>query len=339
MDYICSHNEKILSNNWPGYLSMITDIQDFEHAESSLLSCQYNHNKYIFYNIDRCKDFYKKTPILIVDNKNDAKYIHDKIYEYISEYEKFQKIELSIEKLKQNCNIVLKKHKNTIGIVNIGNKDSIIGFKNIVFSPFQSYLLTNEFTINGSLAIYNKENEGKGYAKAMFELIDSIFPYKLIPQGYAMSPGHLSEKGEKFWNGRLRFCELPKIEYTNSSLDIFYKRFFTNNIEDNVLSIISESLILNKSIYEFEVNNYHTYTCFPEHYQGKINIRKTSIDDMVKNLQINAFHHDLDSLIKGYDSLFKNLSYIYSIPEKEIVNMLKDSLKDKLIFSTKTFSF
>lgn len=339
MNYICDYNEKIISTNWPAYLSMVTDVDDFEHAENSLLSCQCNQNKYTFYIINRYKNFYHKTPILIVDNKNDAKYIFNKINEYISEYEKFQN--LNIKKINniKNCNVIMNKYKDMIGIVNICKNDTDIGFKNIVFSPFESYLLTNEFTINGSLGIYNKEDEGKGYAKAMFEIIDNNIPYKIIPQGYAMSPGHLSEKGKKFWSKRLNFCQLPKIQYKNKTLDLFYKRFNGNNIENSIFSIIAESLILNKNIYMVTVNNEIIYTCFPNHYQGEIDIEKISIDDLVANMQINAFHLDVDSLIKGYESLFINLSSIYSVPSMELKTMVKNVLQDKLVFNLKPFSF
>ena len=202
--YNVGANEKLLYQN-PKNLTEI------------LLLREINNKKYIvMINDDKhLLEFFTSKILTKVTSNKEIEIITNKYKEYLDEKQKYLDLEIQGHKKMDDLTLEITKKDERYRLVfikvNDNKKRTVIGMRQMEFSPFESYLKLGLFTICGASKIYDKNYIGKGYGKILYDTIDNLTPYIQIPHGYAGSPFNLTEDSTNFWTKRNLFRPLPNI--------------------------------------------------------------------------------------------------------------------------------
>ena len=195
--YSASKNEKILYIN-PN------------NPEHLLISKKINKNEWYICEIKKQIMFtYKKKYIAKINNLEDEQEITNLFKNYITEHEKYKDIYFTGQYSKNDYIIDIKKDDEKLSI-ELYKDNNLVGCRDMEFSPFECYYRLGIYTICGSADIFEKQDLGKGYGKALYDIIDKLMHYQQIPHGYQGAPFSLSPYSDNFWKKRNVFRITPE---------------------------------------------------------------------------------------------------------------------------------
>jgi hypothetical protein len=202
--YKTNCNEKILYQNPKDFTEM-------------LILRKINNKDYIvMVNDDKTLlEFFSSKILTQVNSNKEIEIIINKYKNYLDEKDKYLDLEIRGNKKIDDLTLEITKKDDRYSLVFLkldeDKNRTVIGMRQMNFSPFESYLKLGLFTICGASKIYNKDYIGKGYGKILYDTIDKLTPYIQIPHGYAGAPFNLTDDSTNFWNKRNKFRPLPDI--------------------------------------------------------------------------------------------------------------------------------
>lgn len=261
--YSVLKNEKILYIN----------PNDSEHL---LISKKINDNEWYICEINKQIMFtYKKKYIAKISNLEEEKEITDLFKNYIVEHEKYKDISFLGQYSKNDYMIDIKKEGKKLSI-ELYKDNNLLGCRDMEFSPFECYYRLGIYTICGNSDIFEKDCLGKGYGKALYDIIDNVIHYQQIPHGYQGAPFSLSQYSDNFWKKRSLFKVIP---------EPLENRTQNDDILKNINQTFHNYYYYNSGFY----NDNHIYMYFLSQIPSKI-LRLNNFFVLSNQYDICSFH-------------------------------------------------
>ena len=240
---------------------------------------------------------------------------------YLDEYEKYKDIIFTGQYSKNDYNINIKKENLKLS-VELYKDNDLVGCRDMEFSPFESYYRLGIFTICGSADIFEKKYIGKGYGKALYDIIDNVIHYQQIPHGYQGAPFSLSQHSGNFWKKRNEFKVIPEPIEDRTKNDILleeinktfhgYNYYNSNFYNDNHICMYFLSQIPSKILRlndffilsnQYDICSFHESDTIKELSKAdfKTYIIKTECDKIKNKLKHNEEHEKIKYLISVFN--------------------------------------
>ena len=221
-------------------------------------------------------NFYYSKPLIRID-ENNIENIRYLATQYIEESDKLLFGQYNdIKRIDDNMVLSVKSKENKLKIELIQNsKKEDIRERNLVkckgnrevwLMPFSDCLLFNKIIVSGHSNIFDENYLGKGYGKALYDIIDSQRSFTQIPNHYErkFDFSGLSPQAKKIWEKRQELDLLPIKPGMNNN--IMFAENLQNDIQSYQLTKTSSSsdiIIFIQNIKNNDIIDYSDYTKNP----------------------------------------------------------------------------